>query len=143
MDITESERNEREDFVVEAAYLLRDRFLAREVWERLGYPADECCAYVEQAQIMGEYRKRLFSRIVPNVKRIGLWGPKVQAAFLDMGVLDFQDVNVEGLMAEDEQIAEELDRRLALRRDRGTIAPNDSSTSTRGGEIAEAIAAAE
>jgi hypothetical protein len=140
-DITETERREREEFVVEAAYLLRDRFLAGEVWERLGYPVDECCAYVERAQIMSEYRKRLFSRIVPNVKRIGLWGPKIQAAFLDMGVLDYQDVNVEGLMAEDENIAQELDRILAARRETGVISLEDSGT--RAGEIATTMAAAD
>jgi len=140
-DITDAERREREEFVVEAAYLLRDRFLAREVWERLGYPADECCAYVEQAQIMSEYRKRLFSRIVPNVKKIGLWGDKIQTAFLDMGVLDYQDVNVEGLMAEDENIAEELDRVLAARRETGVISPEDGKT--RAGEIATTMTAAD
>ncbi|HXX88870.1 MAG TPA: ferritin-like domain-containing protein [Acidimicrobiales bacterium] len=140
-DITEAERSEREEFVVEASYLLRDRFLAGEVWERLGLPVDECCRYVEQAQIMGEFRKRLFSRIVPNVKKIGLWGPKIQAAFLDMGVLDFQDVDVEGLMAQDEDIALELDRILAERRADGAVAPADAGT--RAGEIATTIAAAD
>jgi hypothetical protein len=140
-DLTDAERKEREEFVVEASYLLRDRFLAGEVWERLGFPVKECCSYVEQAQIMGEYRKRLFSRIVPNIKKIGLWGPKIQAAFLDMGVLDFQDIDVEGLMAEDEAIADELDRILAARRANGTISAEDAGT--RAGEIAATIAAAE
>ena len=89
---------------------------------------------------MSEFRKRLFSRIVPNVKKIGLWGPKIQAAFLDMGVLDFQDVDVDALMAEDEDIAQELDRILAARRANGTIAAEDAAT--RAGEIATTIAAA-
>src|SRR5438552_5453283 len=34
--ITEAERAEREEFVVYASHLLRDRFLAEEVWEHLG-----------------------------------------------------------------------------------------------------------
>jgi len=140
-DLTEAERKEREEFVVEASYLLRDRFLAREVWETLGLPVDECAGYVERAQIMGEFRKRLFSRIVPNVKKIGLWGPKIQAAFLDMGVLDFQEIDTDALMAEDEEIAQELDRILASRKADGTIAPQDATT--RAGEIATTIAAAD
>ena len=90
---------------------------------------------------MSEFRKRLFSRIVPNVKKIGLWGPKIQAAFLDMGVLDFQDIDTDALMAEDEEIAQELDRILAARCADGTISPQDAET--RAGEIAATIAAAE
>src|SRR5580765_7168275 len=40
-EMTEAERREREDFVLEAAWLMRDRFLAEEVWERLGIPLDD------------------------------------------------------------------------------------------------------
>jgi hypothetical protein len=34
------------------------------------------------------FRTLLFSRIVPCVKDIGLWGPKVRHAYADLGVLD-------------------------------------------------------
>ena len=36
--LTDKERDEREEFIVEGCYLLRDRFLAEEVWETLGLP---------------------------------------------------------------------------------------------------------
>src|SRR5436853_3707326 len=36
--LTETERDEREQFVVEACYHMRDRFNQREVWETLGLP---------------------------------------------------------------------------------------------------------
>ncbi len=36
--LTERERDEREEFCVEACYLMRDRFLAEEVWSNLGLP---------------------------------------------------------------------------------------------------------
>jgi hypothetical protein len=109
-DMTQAEKTEREEFVVEASYLLRDRFLAREVWENLGFDADECVEHVNNHQMLGEFRKALFSRVVPNVKKIGLWGPKVQAAFVDMGVMMFQDMDPDESFARDESIAEELDR---------------------------------
>src|SRR3954467_13695803 len=38
--LSEAERDEREQFVVEALYFMRDRFNQAEVWERLGLPAD-------------------------------------------------------------------------------------------------------
>jgi hypothetical protein len=135
-EITEAERAEREEFVVEASYLLRDRFLAREVWENLGYDADELSAYVDQHQMMTEFRKALFSRVVPTVKDIGLWGDKVQRAFEDMGVLGFQDLDVDELSDTDDRIAEETEALLAARRD-GVAVPQDGS---RGAEMAATMA---
>ena len=36
--LTQAERDEREEFCVDACYRMRDRFLGEEVWERLGLP---------------------------------------------------------------------------------------------------------
>jgi hypothetical protein len=112
-DMTEAEKDEREEFIVEASYLLKDRFLSEEVWENLGLPVKECMEYADRHQRMSDYRKALFSRIVPNVKKIGLWGPKVQAAFVDMGVMMFEDLDPDDAFARDESIAEELDKLIA------------------------------
>ena len=71
-DLSSSERRDREAFVVEASYLMRDRLVGREVWERLGFDVEESVRWVEASPIMREFRKQLFSRIVPNIKRIGM-----------------------------------------------------------------------
>ena len=55
------------------------------------------------------FRSYLFTRIVPTLRDIGLWGPRIQNAFTDMGVLDFANTDLETVMAEDERTAEELD----------------------------------
>src|SRR5581483_4571611 len=80
-DITDAERREREEFVIEAARLLRDRIVAEELYENLGLDVDECLAYLEASDIMAIYRQQLFARVVPTVKRIGLWSDKIQQAF--------------------------------------------------------------
>jgi 1,2-phenylacetyl-CoA epoxidase catalytic subunit len=108
-NVTQAERDEREEFVVEACYLMKDRFMAEEVWERMGLDVERCMKYVDESEMTQEFRKLLFSRIVPTVKDIGLWGPKVQKAYADMGVLGFQDLDPDALSAQDEQIARELD----------------------------------
>src|SRR5437660_7168078 len=112
--LTEKEREEREEFVVYASYLMRDRFLAEEVWEHLGLPLKDCLSYVETSEMMREFRKMLFSRIVPTVKDLGLFGPKVQKAFQDMGVIDFAGMDPDDLSAADEEIAAQLDRKRGL-----------------------------
>src|SRR5438128_9321559 len=68
--LSDAERDEREEFVVEACYLMRDRFLAEEVWETIGLPVEECVGYVEGSQDMRRFRSALFTRIVPTIKDI-------------------------------------------------------------------------
>jgi hypothetical protein len=111
--LTEKERDEREEFAVEACYLMRDRFLSEEVWERVGLPVEECVGYVEASQTMREFRSRLFSRIVPAIREIGLWGPKIRRAYANMGILGFADLDIDELARNDERVAEEFDARRA------------------------------
>jgi hypothetical protein len=89
-NITEKERSEREDFVYEAAVLMRDRILNREVWEAMGMDADACIAVSMEAPLAKEFRRRLFSKIVPNVKSLGLLSDRQRARFADLGILEFE-----------------------------------------------------
>lgn len=109
-ELTEAERNDREEFVVDACYLMRDRFRGEEVFETLDLDVKECAKWVDSSPVMIQFRSHLFSRIVPIVKDIGLWGPKVQNAFRDMGVFDMGGFDIDALMRADEDQAEALDR---------------------------------
>jgi para-aminobenzoate N-oxygenase AurF len=127
--LTSKERAEREEFVVEGCYLMRDRFKGREVFEQLGMPMKECMEYVDNSAMFTLYQSLLFSRIVPIVRDIGLWGDKVQAAYADMGVLDNAKADLTALMRQDEEIAEKYDEeRAAL------------ELATRQAEVQEAVA---
>jgi len=109
--LTQAERDEREEFAVEACYLMRDRFLGEEVWETLGFPVEECMAWADKSELMKMFRSALFSRIVPTIKDIGLWGPKIRRAYSNMGIMGFAEVDTEALAARDEQVAEEFDKK--------------------------------
>jgi P-aminobenzoate N-oxygenase AurF len=109
-ELSSKERSEREDFVVEGCWLMRNRFLGIEVYETLGMPVKECTEIAEHSQFQQMFRSLLFSRIVPCVKDIGLWGEKVQKCYAEMGVLDMAGVNLEDLMKADEDQAELIDR---------------------------------
>ena len=108
-ELSQAERDEREEFVIEACHLMRDRFLAEEIWGNLGLPVAECTAWVDRSEMMEGYRSDLFTRIVPTIKDIGLWGPKIQEAYGKMGILGYADVDVEALGKEDERVAEAFD----------------------------------
>ncbi|MEU2829849.1 ferritin-like domain-containing protein [Streptomyces lavendulae] len=108
--LTDAELREREEFVIEGCYLMRDRLRGVEVLENFGIPRREAEEYSEQSEFLHLFRKLLFSRIVPCVKDIGLWGERLQKAYLDMGVFEMGDANLDLLMSQDEELAESLDR---------------------------------
>jgi hypothetical protein len=113
--LTDKERDERETFTVVACYLMRDRFLAEEVWQNLDLGVDECVAYVRASPYMQEYQRRLFTRLVPTLRDIGLWGPRLQQAFAHMNVLQYAAVDLDEVAASDEAVAEEMERLRAAR----------------------------
>ena len=108
-ELTSAELADREEFVVEGCYLMRNRFIAREVWERLDYDVAECVEFSDRSPVQQAFRQFLFSRIVPCVKDIGLWGPKVQHAYVDLGVMDAAANDLEALMRADEETADRLE----------------------------------
>jgi hypothetical protein len=91
-DMTAAELREREDFVIEAAQLMRDRLLMREVWERLGYDVDLWIKWAIETPFMQAFRQMLFAKIVPNLRRLGLLTPRVRQHFASIGVLHFEDL---------------------------------------------------
>ena len=110
--LSEAERDEREEFVVEALHFMRDRFNQSEVWNRLGLPAKTLDEIHYNSKQMNSFRGRLFSRVVPTVKDIGLWGPRVKKAFAEMGVMEYADLNVTEVLANDGKVAEEFDKKM-------------------------------
>ncbi|MEU7382444.1 MULTISPECIES: ferritin-like domain-containing protein [unclassified Streptomyces] len=107
--LTDAELREREEFVIEGCYLMRDRLRGVEVLENFGIPRAEADELSERSEFLQLFRQLLFSRIVPCVKDIGLWGKRLQQAYVDMGVLEMGDSSLDQLMAQDEEIAEKLD----------------------------------
>ncbi|HEX2691100.1 MAG TPA: ferritin-like domain-containing protein [Kofleriaceae bacterium] len=87
----ESVRREREDFVFEAARLMRDRFLFQEVWDKTGLPAKQCMdiAFNNQGQVM--FRQLLFAKIVPAIKKMDLLSDRQRQRFSELGILQFEN----------------------------------------------------
>ncbi len=89
-EMSESELRDREDFIVESSRLMRDRFLMQEVWENLGMPVADCLDAVRHSPIMQTFQSLLFSKIVPNVKKLGLLTPRVRKGFEELRVIQYE-----------------------------------------------------
>jgi hypothetical protein len=89
-----AEIRERQEFAFEAAVRMRDRFLQQEVWDRLGVDVKEAVKLVMQAPERQVFQGMLFSKIVPNCKKLGLldagdgW---LRQRFTELGVIQFED----------------------------------------------------
>ena len=91
--LTGAEIRERQEFCYEAAVRMRERFLAQEVWQALDMPVKECTEIMLHNPVQLEFRRILFSKIVPNLKKLGLldagdgW---LRTKFGELGVLEYE-----------------------------------------------------
>jgi len=86
---------ERQQFAFEAAVRMRDRFLQQEVWERMGVPVKEAIELVMQTPTRQMFQMMLFSKIVPNCKKLGLLDRNdawLRHRFEELGVIQFEDL---------------------------------------------------
>jgi hypothetical protein len=96
-ELSDAEMLERQEFAFEAAVRMRDRFLQQEVWERLG--VDVRTMVKLQLENEGDknddpFQQLLFSKIVPNCKKLGLLDRNdhwLRKKFGEMNVIQFED----------------------------------------------------
>jgi para-aminobenzoate N-oxygenase AurF len=90
----QAEIRERQEFAFEAAVRMRDRFLQQETWERMGVDVKEAVKAMQNAPDRPIFQGLLFSKIVPNCKKLGLldagdgW---LRDRFTELGVIQFED----------------------------------------------------
>ena len=93
-DMTQAELRDRQEFAFEAAVRMRDRFLQQEVWERMGADVKKVIPLAYQDPLRQEFQQLLFTKIVPNCKKLGLldagdgW---LRTKFGEIGVLQYED----------------------------------------------------
>jgi hypothetical protein len=93
-ELSDAEMRERQEFAFEAAVRMRDRFLQQEVWERMGLDAKTMLPLVIAAPQRRMFQTMLFSKIVPNCKKLGLLdanGGWLRGKFTELGVIGFED----------------------------------------------------
>ena len=92
-ELTESERREREDWSFEVALLMRNRFMAYEVYEEWfeGRMSREAWRDVmNNSPGMNEFRVTMFSRLsFPNLREIGLLTPRMIPRYEKVGLMKY------------------------------------------------------
>ena len=92
--MTDAELKVRQEFAYEAAVRMRDRFLSQEVWEQMGVAPKDVLPIVLRDPTRDLFQQMLFSKIVPNCKKLGLLDRNeswLRRRFEEMGVIQFED----------------------------------------------------
>ena len=93
-NLSDAEIFERQQFAFEAAVRMRDRFLQQEVWERMDVPVKDAIEAVMRTPTRQLFQIMLFSKIVPNCKKLGLLDRNdawLRRRFEEIGVIQFED----------------------------------------------------
>jgi hypothetical protein len=93
-ELSEKERAEREDWAFEMSLLMRNRFLAHEFYdEYYGHAMSraEWDRQMLESDMMQMFRKTIFRRIIPNLRRIGLLTDRIKHHYAAIGLLVYEN----------------------------------------------------
>lgn len=110
--MSDVEIKERQIFAFEASLRMRDRFLQQEVWERMGIDPRKIMPVVLNDPTRIFFQQMLFSKIVPNCKKLGLLDRNdswLRRRFEEIGVIQFEDFEDTG----EEYLAFEIGKEIS------------------------------
>lgn len=90
--LTKAERREREDWALQVALLMRNRWLAYEVydeWFSGTLSRASWRRFTQGAPGAVEFRALMFGRLIPNLRAIGLLTERVQPAYEEAGLMRY------------------------------------------------------
>ncbi len=102
-DMPANELADREDFIIYASELMRNRLIGDDIARAMGWNVAEVQETVMNSEVGQAFRSLLFMRVVPNLKKLGLLTPRVREAYTRLGIIQFEDFD-----------SEEADRRLGF-----------------------------
>ena len=94
--LSHEEKEDRAQFAYEACLLSRERLLSTDLYEHFGWDVEDARQFQLGSEIMQHFQKLLFSRVMPNLSRIGLLTDSVKEKFDDLGILEFASLPSDG-----------------------------------------------
>jgi hypothetical protein len=87
--LPQNEIEDRAQFAFEACRVMRERIVPTDVFEHYGFDVEEGRRRFLAAGQMDMFRNLLFTRIMPNLQRVGLLTEAVKPKFQELGLLEF------------------------------------------------------
>jgi hypothetical protein len=90
------ELEDRARFALEACIVMRERMIPTDVHARFGWNTDETREISLGGEARQKFRNLVFSRVVPNLKRIGLLTDAIRPEFEKLGLLEYENLPDDG-----------------------------------------------
>lgn len=87
------EMRDREDFIIYACELMKNRLAGAEVGRAMGWNVEEVQKATLESHTGRMFRSMLFMRIVPNLRKLGLITPRVREAFERLEIIQFEHLD--------------------------------------------------
>ena len=87
--LSEEDQIDRAKFALEACTVSRNRLKAYDVWEKYGMDIEYTEAYQKEHIFQTQFQDTLFSRIMPNLKKIGLLREEIIPEYEKLGVMGY------------------------------------------------------
>ncbi|MCB1660425.1 MAG: ferritin-like domain-containing protein, partial [Pseudomonadales bacterium] len=94
--LSAEEIEERAQFAYEACVVMRERLIATEVFAEFGWDVEAARRHMLDSTVMQYFNKFLFTRIIPNLARIGLLTESVRPKFEALGILEYENLVSDG-----------------------------------------------
>jgi len=97
-DMPPKDKLERQEFIYESTVKMRDRLFSTQAHERMGLDKKMITEFMARSPIIKQFRSLMFVNVVPNMKKIGLVDGFLAEKYAEMGILQLQDFDSEGLL---------------------------------------------
>ena len=94
--LSDAEREDRAEFAYQACIVSRDRLIGNDVFRYFGWDVEHARQALVERGLNADFLNMLYTRIIPNLKRIGLLTDRIRPKFEAMGVLDFEHLATDG-----------------------------------------------
>lgn len=85
--LSHDEREAAALFAFEMCASVRERLVATSVFDEFGWDPEEARLWQLNSHVAANFRSQLFTRVMPNLKRVGLLTPKAQPQYEQLGLL--------------------------------------------------------
>ena len=89
--LSEEEQMDRANFALEACTVSRNRLKPTFVWEKFGFDVDYTYDYEKHNIFTSQFQDILFTRIMPNLKKIGLLRDELIPEYEKLGVMGYAE----------------------------------------------------
>lgn len=96
--LPQNEIEDRARFAYEACVVMRERLVATDVFEHFGWDVEDARKKILESQIMAQFRNLLFTRIMPNLKKVGLLTESVRPLYEQLGILEYENLVDDGVI---------------------------------------------